>query len=351
MNSKLVLIIAAVVLAGGGYFAVQNLTSVNDVSVQTRERSEIVEETDAVSARQDLDTGTDTETQISSANTGNSRNQPTAGRTFSRGEGAAAIDVTPATTTPLQAATLPVRTPQTTTTEETIDNQRAIADLASMFKTKTDPEDRIDIADELGLIDDPAGIQKVLELLGEEQDPEVQTALLEALQGLEALEVTSPEVLQGVADILSKATDPEVRIAAQDVLGDLGTAEATALLAVERANEQADPAERLNAAENLLRIGASDPNLIPEQERSAINQQVKEDYLAGPDAAFRTQAIMALGINGRDNVDFLQQALQTEQDPQLKTLIERMVRMFTAPPPATPPPGTVITPVPIPDVQ
>lgn len=349
MNSKLMLIIAAVVLAGGGYFAVRNLTSVNDVSVQTSERSEIVDEGEPAMTNSAPDT--DDATRISSAQTGNSRNQPTAGRTFSRSEGAAAIDVTPATTMTMQAEALAVRTPETTTTEESVDNARTIADLASMFKTKTDPDDRIDIADELGLIDDPAGIQKVLELLKEEQDPTVQTALLEALQGLEALEMTGPEVLQAVTDILGQTTDPDVRIAAQDVLGDLATAEAAAVLAVERAKDQADPAETLNAAENLLRVGAADPSLVPPQEVAAINQQLKEDYLAGPDVAFRTQAIMALGINGRSNIEFFQQAMQTEQDPQLKTLLERMVTMFTAAPPATPPPGTVVTPVPIPDTQ
>ncbi len=350
MNSKVVLLIAAIVVVGGGYFAVQNLTSVNEVDGGIAQQTGPTAETEPVTSVSTMDTEADA--RISAVDADKTARRPdTGGRTFNRTEGAAAIDVTPATTTSQQLAVIPVQTPQTTTTEESMDNNRTIADLASMFRTKTDPDDRIDIADELGLIDDPAGIRKVLELLRDEKDVTVQAALLEAMQGLEALEATGPEVLQAVAGILGSTTDTDVRIAAQDLLGDIANAEAASLLAAERANEQADPAERLNAAENLLSVGAGEPELVPAQEMAAITQQLKEDYQAGPDAAFRTQAIMALGINGRENVEFLQQAAQTEQDPQLKTLIDRMVRMFTAAPPTSPPPGTIVTPVPTLDTQ
>ncbi len=84
---------------------------------------------------------------------------------------------------------------------------------------------------------------------------------------------------------------------------------------------------------------------------AAITEQLKADYLAGPDPEFRRQAIMALGINGRENIEFFQQALQTEQDEQLLNMIERMISMFNTPPPAVPPPGTVVTPAPTPATQ
>ena len=113
----------------------------------------------------------------------------------------------------------------------------------------------------------------MLELLKSETDPEVQTALLEALQGLDALEATAPEVLQAVKDIFSSSTDPDVRIAAQDVLGDFGTPEAVNALREMIYSPQADPQERLNATENLMRIRAIDPDQVPETEVTAMTEQ------------------------------------------------------------------------------
>ena len=346
MNSKVWLIIAAAVIVVGGLFAVRNLTTPSDVP----QVSERVDESDQAPASEegagDAESG---KTRVTSL--GGSKpavNRAGAPRTFNRGKSAASIDVTPITTSALQTATLPVTTPETTTTEESKDESRQIADLVNMFHNQTDPDDRIDIADQLGMIDNPAAVARVLELLKDEKDPAVQEALLEALQGLDALEDTGDEVLRAVVDIYQKTDDPDVKSAAQDVLGDVATPAAADALWASR-NAAADPVEKLNAAENLMRISATNPKAVSVQQVEELTIALKEDYQTGPDAAYRSQAIMALAVHGPENVDFFQQALQTEQDAQLHNLLERLVRSFTAAPPATPPPGTVVTPVPTPD--
>jgi len=351
-NSKVILaVVAAVVIIGAG-LAIRNLTGPADESgtEDVRRRGESDSETNGGSSSIDGD-GKTRVGRINSSDDPGSRRETDGGRTtIKRGESAAAIEVTPATTTTAQmeAARRRAEAMADEETTETEDNSREIADLVSRFLNETDPEARIELADELGLIDDPESIRKLLELLQQEQDPEVQMALLEAMQALDALESTSGEVLRGVQDILARTTDPDVRIAAQDLLGDLGTPEAVAALRDMRNNTAADPAERLNAAENLMRIRAIDPDLISAQEAASIIEQLKLDYQAGPDAAFRSQAIMALAIDGRENLPFFQQSLTTEQDPQVRNLLERLIRMFTAQQPQAPPPGTAVTPAPTP---
>ncbi len=350
-NPKLILGIVAAALVAGGLVAVRSLTGPADEG----DGVEVVEERDNEGETgSSAGSGADStpSTKVSSANSSSRGNRQSAssGRTFQRGEGAAALDVTPATTTTEQAAVAAaaaVATPETTT-GLALEEQRNIADLAAQFLQEQDPDARIDIADELGLIDDPQAIAKIMELLRQENDPSVQAALLEAMQGLEALELTAPEVVQAVRDIYARSSDPDVRVAAQDLLGDVATAEAAGMLRDIYNNAQADPSEKLNAAENLMRLYATDPALVPQQEVAAISEQLKQSYQTGPDADFRSQAIMALAVDGRNNLPFFQQALQTEQDAQLKTLLERLVRIFSQAPPQAPPPGTVVTPVPQP---
>ena len=97
-----------------------------------------------------------------------------------------------------------------------------------------------------------------------------------------------------------------------------------------------------------MRMYATDSDLVTQQEAAALGEELKQSYQNGPDAAFRSQAIMALAVDGRNNLPFFQQALQTEQDPQLRTLLERLIRIYSQSPPQAPPPGTAVTPVPQP---
>ena len=222
-------------------------------------------------------------------------------------------------------------TPEITDTEEAKQNARKVSDLTSMFKNEKDPSARIDLADEMGLIDDPAAVRKLLELAETETDPEVKEALLHALTGLDALEQVGKEAVDALDKAYRTSGELDVRIAAQDALGDIASADSLAALRQMYKDAASDPSERLNAAENILRIRTNDPNLLPLPEAQAINEQLKLDFQAGTDPAFRSQAAMALALMGKDNLPFFQQALTTEQDPNVKNLLEKLTKMQFGP--------------------
>lgn len=345
MNSKLVLAIIAGVVVAGGLLAIRNLTSTEDTVEVVDARDNDSESSDGGTTIRSIGGSTAISTMDESQARTRTDRAP-AGRTFNRGEGAVALQVTPATTSTRTRAV-----PTTTTiTEEQRAENREIADLVNLFRDQTDPEARIDIADELGQIDSPDSIRQVLELLKTETDPEVRVALLEAMQGLDALEETGPDVYKAVTDMYGNLDDSDARIAAQDLMGDLATQEsADALRAVVSSAE--DPYERLNATENLMRIKLDNPDAVSAEEVTAYTAQLKQDYETGPDAAYRGQAIMALATDGAANLEFFQHALTIEQDPNLVQLLESLVRLYTQTAPQAPPPGTQVTPVPTPDVE
>lgn len=212
---------------------------------------------------------------------------------------------------------------------EAKENARKVADLASLFKNEQDPDARIDIADDLGMIDDPASVRQILELLNTETDPEVRESLLNALTGLEALEQMGEQTVAALDRLILNSSEVDVRIAAQDVMGDIATAQSASSLQRMYQDPNSDPRERLNAGENLLRLRTNEPSLVPDELAAKVNEQLKLDFQAGTDPAFRSQAVMALAIGGRQNLPFFQQALQSEQDPNVKALLEKLVRMYT----------------------
>lgn len=226
-------------------------------------------------------------------------------------------------------------------TEEAKENARKIADLTSLFKNEKDPDARVDLADELGMIDDPAAVRRLLELAQSETDPDVKEALLQALTGLDALEEVGKEAVDSLDQTYRTSGELDVRIAAQDALGDIATADSKNALMNMYNDAQGDPSERLNAAENLLRQYTNNPQLLSQDERTKINDQLKLDFQAGTDAAFRSQAAMAMALLGRENIPFFQQAIATEQDPNVKQLLEKLSRMQYGNPPtgATPTPA------------
>ncbi|MGI8907019.1 MAG: HEAT repeat domain-containing protein [Candidatus Sumerlaeaceae bacterium] len=240
---------------------------------------------------------------------------------------------TPVTTGSNAAQTTPSLTPvaEVADTEEAKENARKVADLTSMFKNEKDPSARIDLADELGLIDDPLSVRRLLELAETETDPEVKEALLNALTGLDALEQVGKEAVDALERHFKTSADADVRSAALDALGDIATADSKKALDNVYRDPNTDPSEKLTAAENILRIRTNDPDLVPIEEARQINEQLRLDFQAGTDAAFRTQAAMALALMGKENLPFFQQALTTEQDPNVKNLLEKLTKMQFGP--------------------
>jgi hypothetical protein len=233
--------------------------------------------------------------------------------------------------TPAPGASTMTPSPTLADTEEAKQNARKVSDLTSMFKNEKDPSARIDLADEMGLIDDPSAVRQLLELAKTETDPEVKEALLHALTGLDALEQIGKEAVDALDSAYRTSGEVDVRVAAQDALGDISSADSINALWQMYKDAASDPTERLNAAENILRIRTDDPNLLPVEEARAINEQLKLDFAAGEDPAFRSQAAMALALMGKENLPFFQDALTKEQDPNVKNLLEKLSKMQFGP--------------------
>lgn len=342
MNAKALFILLGIVVVAGGFFAVQSLQTKVDIdepSEQVARSEEDDSESAAAAATDDDDSA-----QVSTiSDRTRAKRRPLSSRPIKRGAGAAALDVTPATGTPV--ATRPPNS--TPTPEEVRQENRSIADLTNMFKNTSDPDAKIDIADELGAIDSPEAIKSVLDLLRNEQDASVQTALLEAMQGLDAQEEMADEIFNAVTDIYTSTDDSDVKIAAQDLMGDLANEKAAAGLKTVVAGDS-DPSVKANAAKNLLQISKGDPKIVTKEDAAIYNGELKKQFGAAKDAVVRQQIIMALAVEGKDNLEFFQEALKTEQDAQNKKLLERLVTIYTSPAPQAPPPGTVVTPVPTP---
>jgi hypothetical protein len=342
MNPKMLFLILGVVAVGAGIFAIKNLQTKIDtgeevVSTQTPEGSD----------DSNSDTGSKSRVAAIDANGSRLSKRSLADRTMRRGSGAASLDVTPATTGSASAAAV-AQTPRIA--QDTLEENRSIADLTNMFKSQTDPDARIDIAEKLGLIDSPESIKSVLELLRDEKDPAVQEALIEAMQGLESQEKMADEIFRGVSDIYMKTDNEDVKVAAQDLMGDLATPDAAAGLravVAPAAGGQASTVQ-VNAAENLLRISQANAEIVTPHESAVLSAGLKDQYTKGADAGARQEALMALATEGKANADFFTEALKTEQDPKNRENLQRLVRMFTGPAPATPPAGTVVTPAPTP---
>lgn len=338
MNSKTLFVVLGLVVVGGGIFALKSLpthTAVEDTTTSSRSSDADDPAEGSVSSGNAPRVG-----RLEISDTANER-KPLSERTIRRGDSVATRDVAP-----LSTATADQNAVPTPPAELELDN-RSVADLATMFQNETDPDNRIDIAEQLGLIDSPESIKKVLELLRTETNPEVQEALLEAMQGLEAQDELADEIFQAVSEIYLKTDSDDVKIAAHDLMGDLATAPAAAgLKQVWGGGGEDLDYVKISAAENLMRIGQDESGVVTPEERTAISTALKEYYPKAADAGTRQQIIMALATEGKANAEFFQQMLGTEQDNSNREMLQRLVRMFTAPPPATPPPGTVVTPVP-----
>lgn len=338
MNPKMLFLILAVVVAGGGFLAVRNLKTT--VETDSGKGSTEVTSDDNEDSTANADGSARIGTLDSASN--NSR-KSLSQRPMRRGDGAAALRVTPVAGSSAASADGPAAPP---TSEEIKEENRSIADLKNLFRSQTDSDSRIETADKLGLIDSPETIRTVLELLREEKDEAVQAALLEAMQGLDAQEEMADDIFKAVVEIYGKTTSEDVKTAAQDLMGDVGTQQAADGLQAAMKGLPNDSYLKINAAENLIRISQGNPDIVKPADAAALSEMLREQYKQAPDAGYRQQVLMALATDGKANVEFFREALQTEQDSQLKETLQRLVNMLSAPPPSAPPPGTVVTPVP-----
>lgn len=328
-NGKLIGLAAGAVVVIGLLVGVQSLTRDEPAPVDedTRTTSVIEEDEDTAGTSR---RGPGTRTKVGTIGSGSSAQsaRPNTRTSGPRPTGEAELsDAAPVDTTTAVAAVATPAGPAEELTDEQKENRRKVADLVALFRNQTDPDERIDLADELGMIDDPESIRKLLELAQTETDPEVQEALLNALTGLDALEELAAEAIPVLERLAKGASEQDVRIAAQDSLGEIANAGSVQALRTIYNDSSIDPSERLNAAENLMRLRSNQDGLVTDAEARAINEQLKLDFQAGSEPAFRSQAAMALAQMGKENLPFFQEMLQREQDPNVKNLLEKLTRM------------------------
>jgi hypothetical protein len=252
--------------------------------------------------------------------------KPTGGGSYSGSRTGAATTESIPQTAKLVVTPAPAETPES---EEAKQNARKISDLVSMFKNEKNSDARIDLADELGLIDDPSAVRQILELEQSEADPEVKEALLNALTGLDALE-NVPEAIDALDRAYKAATDVDVKSAAIEALGEIPTAAAAKKLSEYYNDPTIDPSLKLTAAEKLLSLHSGEPALVPSDQFKQITDQLKIEFQASNDPAFKQQAAMALAMAGKESLPFFQQALTTETDPAVKNLLEKLTKLSFA---------------------
>lgn len=339
MNSKTYLILAAAAVVIVGLLAVRNLQQNTALDADRRTEEAIIGSDDAGETRRG---GSARISSIESSSDSSSQQRPQ--RITRRSPGAAALEVTPATRTAGQAASGPgseAEVDQNLSEEE----RRQIADLTNMYRNETDPEKRAEIAEELGSIDSRESVRNVLGLLATEDNPEAQLALIEAMEGLDASEEMADEIFRTVSDIYTKTNDEDVKVAAQSLMGDLASENAAAgLRQVMNSPGELDRV-KIHAAETLLRVGQGAPDVVPPSEVNAISETLRNLYQNTEDARTRQYLIMAMALD-RQNIEFFVQAMPGETDQQNLQTLERLISIYTAPPPQPPPPGTVVTPVP-----
>jgi hypothetical protein len=198
------------------------------------------------------------------------------------------------------------------------------ADLKAMFAGETDEAVRIQIATRLGEVDSPAAAAAVAEFLSQPQSPAVFMALARAAGGTPRRIDVAAQLVQQLAEVLDTASTPEERIEAQNALGEIETEESAEVLRRAWQNASADPLERLNAAENLMRMDTRAPGILNEEEIGSMMAQVQVEARATDDPDIRSQAIMALAERREENREFFQQLLAIEQNESVRELLLKL---------------------------
>lgn len=213
------------------------------------------------------------------------------------------------------------------TPESTLTIQQQVADLESLFRSEKDPQVRGDIAYKMGERKDPETVRLLLKLLQTEQNPEVRSEILRALSWTGARNELSADILAAVKPAYEATKDVQQHVEIQNVAGEIESPESISFLRDIYKDTNADPEERLNAAECMLRLHTLNDTLLSADEAKAIGQQVRLDAEAGATPELRSQALMALAQLGNDSLDFFKQRASAERDPMVLQLLQKLIRM------------------------
>ncbi|MGI8907395.1 MAG: hypothetical protein ACR2IE_12995 [Candidatus Sumerlaeaceae bacterium] len=173
-------------------------------------------------------------------------------------------------------------------------------------------------------VKDPAIARSMIEEAGVAKDHMMEVGFLSSINPIAVLQLRR-EGIELLEQHYNASHHIPARTAVQDLLGQVVTADSKSALMRMYNDTIATPEERVNAAENLLRLHNRDPRLITAAEVREISEQLKLHYQAGLANEFRAHAVLALKLAGKENLSFFEQALTTEQDQGLRDLLQHIV--------------------------
>ncbi|MBX7245605.1 MAG: hypothetical protein K1X53_08895 [Candidatus Sumerlaeaceae bacterium] len=188
----------------------------------------------------------------------------------------------------------------------------------------------MDLALQLAETEDVAALNQLANLLAAEGDPAKLAIYLEAMAHSPALASASPDLVGNLAFLMKNTDKDELRLAAANVLGMIPRIESAEALASAFEDSNSLPDEKINAAENLLHLAALSPGLVSDSRAQAVVTQLQYEAQAADDPNLRSQALMALGERREMNTAFYRQMQESETDPNVRRLLDKLLGVQTA---------------------
>jgi hypothetical protein len=316
LKTKLILLCIGIIAVVGISILVRN-TGKTDTAVKSRQPSSATEETTV-----DAPKTTVIRTQPSETTSEKSAvSRSTAPSPGSVGTQPSDPSTAEKTEVAGQAAT-PSTGERKTTSPEVL---KGISDLAGKYAGSSDVDEKSDLINKLADIDDPSAVQQLLAMLHAESDPDLRAEIFQAIAWNDSKDAVASQVISTFDQLYKNTEDLTERLEIQDALGEFDNPLASAMLKGIFNNPQADPEEKMSAAESLLRMRSRDEQLLSYEDATKINEQLQLDYQAVTEPHLKTQAIMALAEMRSENKYFFQQMMTTEQDPSVRRLLEQLV--------------------------
>ncbi|MBX7245603.1 MAG: hypothetical protein K1X53_08885 [Candidatus Sumerlaeaceae bacterium] len=208
--------------------------------------------------------------------------------------------------------------------------EQRLAEHARMIVSATDSQQRRQLSLEMIETNHPAAALQLARLAADSRDPELQMMLLESIQQSEKLTDPDGTLAQTISQILRGDSEDGVKRACEDVLGALPTAASAQILKDAFESTQALPEEKINAAENLLRVATLRPSLLSASDTQKVIDQIRLEAQAASDPESRAQAFMTLGERRNENTAFFRQMLDIERDGNVRNLLVKLIGGATA---------------------
>lgn len=210
-------------------------------------------------------------------------------------------------------------------TATTIARERRIADLVQLYRTASDSDAREEILDELAQMPERSAAEQLVAMFREEKDAEGQLEIIQALAHSEQNEAVVDALLAELKPAYDAATDEEIRVAIQDVFSETDSPLSIDFLQAAYDDKSALPLERVNAAEAMLRLDTRNSSFLTEIQSQALVTDLRLQAQAANDSPeVRERVVMALAERRGENTQFFQQMLATEQDANVRRLLEKL---------------------------